>query len=360
MPHTLYAAPLSLYSGKARSYLDWKRVDYTEVLSTPDVYTKIIIPNVGRPVIPVMQKDDGSILQDTTLIIDHFEASEGGPSVYPETPRQRLAALLLECFGDEWLVIPAMHYRWNYNEEWVYGEFGKTALPDGTPEEQYATGKERGSMFRGFVPMLGINEATIPAVEASYEALLAELDTHFAVHPFLLGSRPSIGDLGLIGPLYAHLYRDPASGEIMERLAPGVAEWVRRMVDVKEPLSGEFLPDDEIPETLLPVLARMMSEQVPYLAKVADMFGEWLAANPDTEIPRAVGMADFTIEGTNGQRIAAPFSLWMLQRGFDYLASLEGADREACEAMLRSAGGEALLDFKMPARLKFENHVLSV
>ncbi len=360
MPHTLYAAPLSLYSGKARSYLDWKQVNYTEVLSTPDVYAKIIIPNVGRPVIPVMQKDDGSILQDTTLIIDHFEASEGGPSVYPDTPRQRLAALLLECFGDEWLVIPAMHYRWNYNEEWVYGEFGKTALPDGTPEEQYATGKERGSMFRGFVPMLGINQATIPAVEASYEALLADLDAHFAVHPFLLGSRPSIGDLGLIGPLYAHLYRDPASGEIMERLAPQVAEWVRRMVDVTAPLSGEFLPDDEIPETLLPVLARMMSEQVPYLAKVADMFGEWLAANPDTEIPRAVGMADFTIESTNGQRIAAPFSLWMLQRGLDYLASLEGVNRDVCKAMLRSVGGEALLDFKMPARLKFENHVLSV
>lgn len=360
MPHTLYAAPLSLYSGKARAYLDWKGIDYTEVLSTPDIYAKVIIPNVGRPVIPVMQTDDGAILQDTTLIIDHFEAAHKGPSVYPETPRQRLAALLLECFGDEWLVIPAMHYRWNYNEEWVYGEFGKTALPHGTPDEQYAIGKERGSTFRGFVPMLGINEATIPAVEASYEALLADLDAHFAVHPFLFGTRPSIADLGLIGPLYAHLYRDPASGEIMERLAPRVAEWVRRMVDVKEPISGEFLEGDQVPETLMPVLARMMGEQVPYLATVAAMLGGWLTANPETEIPRAVGMASFTIEGVSGQRIAVPFSLWMLQRGLDYFASLEGAEREACEDMLRAAGGDALIDFAMPARLKFENHVLSV
>ncbi|MEP2551472.1 MAG: glutathione S-transferase N-terminal domain-containing protein [Marinomonas sp.] len=356
----LYGAPLSLYSGKLRAYLDWKGVDYTEVLSTPDVYRDVILPNVGRPVIPVLQTSTGAVLQDTTLIIDHFEAEHSGPPVYPESPRQRFAALLLECFGDEWLVIPAMHYRWNYNEEWVYGEFGKTALPDGTPEEQHAIGKERGSTFRGFVPMLGINETTIPAIEASYEALLADLNTHFAAHPFLLGTRPSIGDLGLIGPLYAHLYRDPASGEIMERLAPNVAEWVRRMVDVKEPQSGEFLAGDAIPDTLLPVLARMMGEHVPYLGRVAAMLGEWLTANPDTDIPRAVGMADFTVEGVTGQRIAVPFSLWMLQRGLDYLASLKGDDRKACEEMLRACGGEALLSFKMPVRLKFEDHVLTV
>ncbi len=357
---TLYGAPLSLYSGKLRAYLDWKGVDYTEVLSTPDVYRDVIIPNVGRPVIPVFQTQDGAVLQDTTLIIDHLEAELGGPSVYPSSPRQRWAALLLECFGDEWLVIPAMHYRWNYNEEWVYGEFGKTALPDGTPQEQYEIGKERGSTFRGFVPMLGINDATIPAIEASYETLLADLNAHFAVHPFLLGTRPSIGDLGLIGPLYAHLYRDPASGEIMERLAPNVAAWVRRMVDVKAPQSGEFLDGDAIPETLLPVLARMMSEHVPYLERVAAMLGEWLAANPDTDIPRAVGMADFTVEGVTGQRIAVPFSLWMLQRGLDYLGTLSGDDRKSCEDMLRSCGGEALLDFQMPARLKFESHVLTI
>ena len=131
------------------------------------------------------------------LIIDHFEASEDGPPVYPETPRQHLASLLLEVFGDEWLVIPAMHYRWNYNEEWVYGEFGKVALPDASAADQYEAGKARGAAFKGFVPALGINEATIPAIEASYEALLVDLNAHFLRHPFLFGTRPSIGDFGL-------------------------------------------------------------------------------------------------------------------------------------------------------------------
>src|SRR3546814_16027626 len=55
---TLFAAPLSLYSGKARAYLDWKGVDYEEVLSTPDVYRDVILPNVGRPVIPVLRSEE--------------------------------------------------------------------------------------------------------------------------------------------------------------------------------------------------------------------------------------------------------------------------------------------------------------
>ena len=112
---TLFGAPLSLYSGKARSYLDWKGVDYIEKLPVDPVFISEVLPAVGRSVIPVVRLGDGTILQDTTVIIDHFEATEPGPSIYPQTPRQRLAALLLECFGDEWLVIPAMHYRWNYN-----------------------------------------------------------------------------------------------------------------------------------------------------------------------------------------------------------------------------------------------------
>ncbi len=361
MTHKFYGGPLSLYSGKARAYLDWKGVDYEEILSTTEIYKTIIVPKVGRPVIPVVVTEQGETLQDTTLIIDHFEAKIGGPSVYPDTPKQRLVALLMEVFGDEWLVIPAMHYRWNYNEEWVYGEFGAVAAPGASKEEQLAIGRERGQAFKGFCPILGINEQTIPAIEASYEALLADLDRHFAQYDYLLGSRPSIGDYGLIGPLYAHLYRDPASGEIMKRLAPKVAAWVERLVDVQQPLSGEFLPDDEVPATLIPVLERMMAEQMPFLQKTADMFAAWTKANPDAEIPRAVGMTDFTVEGVTGQRIAPPFSLWMLQRALDHYQELQDFDKSATDEFLSTIkGSSAFRNFTMERPLAFRNFKLTL
>lgn len=361
MTHKFYGGPLSLYSGKARAYLDWKGVDYEEILSSTEVYKDIILPRVGRPVIPVMVTDEDETLQDTTLIIDHFEKELGGPSVYPETPKQRLVALLMEVYGDEWLVIPAMHYRWNFNEEWVYGEFGAVAAPDASKEEQLVIGRERGQSFKGFCPILGINEETIPAIEKSYEALLAELNAHFSEYDYLLGSRPSIGDYGLIGPLYAHLYRDPASGEIMKRLAPKVAEWVERVVNVQKPLSGDFLPDDEIPATLFPVLERMMREHIPFLQRTASLMQEWAATNAGEDIPRAVGMAPFEIEGVSGQRMAPPFSLWMLQRPQDSYQNLDGTTKESVDQLLASIdGAQAFREFVPGPRMTFENFKLAL
>lgn len=249
-----------------------------------------------------------------------------------------------------------MHYRWNYNEDWIYGEFGRSALPDGTPEEQVTRGKQTGKRFRGFVPMLGINDETIPAIEQSYEALLADLNAHFANHGFLLGTRPSIGDYGLIGPLYAHLYRDPESGKLMKRLAPNVASWVERMIDPPVPLSGEFLPDDAVPETLIPVLRRMMAEQLPHLQAVTTMYAGWADANPGADVPRAIGMAPYEIEGVEGQRFASTFSLWMLQRPLDFYRGLEDAKKGSADTLIDAIDGDSFRDLKLPRRVAFENH----
>ena len=86
----------------------------------------------------------------------------------------------------------------------------------------------------------------IPAIEQSYRRLLGELDAHFRDHDFLFGGRPSIGDFGLIGPMYAHLYRDPYPGKLMRETAPNVAAWVERMQS-PEPVDGDFLADDGFP-----------------------------------------------------------------------------------------------------------------
>ena len=182
---------------------------------------------------------------------------------------RHLAALLIETYADEWLVIPAMHYRWNFpfqNDKFIYSEFGRVVLPWAPAFLRAIVGKKIGGQFKAKVPLLGISEKTIPAIEASYVRLLADLQTHFEQHDYLLGSKPCIADFGLIAPLYAHLYRDPAPGKLMKKHAPAVVQWVQRMINEEPALSnGELLPDDEVPDTLLPVLQRMANEQLPVL-----------------------------------------------------------------------------------------------
>lgn len=358
--YTLYAAPISLFSGKARSYLLWKGVAFKEVLSTPEVMKGILMPVIGWPVIPVMQTPEGELIQDTADIIAHIETHHEGPSVMPDGPVQRFVSELLHTYADQWLTLPAMHYRWNHNEEWTYGEFGKTALPEATPEEQYALGKKRGQMFRGMVPMLGITPETIPGVEASYLAFLSEFSAHLEKYPYLFGGRPSLADFAFYGPLYAHLYRDPKSGEIMKSHAPLVANWVERMRDGEESY-GEIIGCDGIPETLLPMLARHFAEHLQVMEQTNNLLAAYAAkANPKDDLPRALGMAHFEVEGHKGQTIARPFSLFRLQAAIDIYTELESDKRVAADKVLEKTGGQGLKDFTLSSRLERRNYKLEL
>ena len=339
----LYGGKLSYFTGKARSFLNFKKIDFEERLATPEIYKTIIMPRVGYPMIPVMVFPDDTLIQDTTELIDFFETNIHTPSATPNGPKQRLVSSLLELYGDEWLVIPAMHYRWAHNRDFALAEFGKLALAEGTPEEQYKAGEKAAGMFEGAVPLLGASPAMADAIERSYVSLLHEMDAHFSTHNFILGGKPCAGDFGLIGPLYAHLYRDPASGALMKKEAPNVARWVERMIAEPFIAGDDYVEDDIIPPTLMPVLKRMMSEQGPCLLDLFEKLSVFKEQNPDKPIPRVIGMHPFTVSGETGQRIMLPYSQWMAQRAFEPLNALNETDQTATNALLTEIGAAGFI-----------------
>lgn len=361
MPYQLIAAPLSLYSGKVRGYMRWKNIAYREVLSSRSVYKDVILPRVGYPIIPVLITPKGRTVQDTTNIIDHIESHEDTISVYPNPPKQKLAALIFELFGDEWLRIHAMHYRWHYNKEYAWAEFGATSAPEKSKAEQFEIGKKNASKFMGMLPALGITEKSAPAIEASYEIFLKRFHAHLENHTHLFGTRPSIGDYGLLGPLYAHNYRDPASGKIMQHLAPHVAKWCLNTHAPQHPLSGDFLEADEIPSTLIPLLQMFVDEHLPILRDTAEHLKTWAhdKSNGDS-VPRALGVHTIRIHGIEEQAAIMPYSLWMLQRITDYLQTLKGDDLKAAKSLLETIGAEALLNPNASPRLTHKNFKLII
>jgi glutathione S-transferase len=306
---------------------------------------------VGFAVIPVLLTPDNHTVQDTADIIDYIERAEPGPSAYPEGPTQKLASLLLELYADEWLVIPATHYRWAYNESWIIEEFGRTAAPAASPEEQSRIGQIIAAPIKESIPRMGVSEETVSGIEAHYEGFLADYSAHLRSTPFVLGSRPSLGDFALFGPLYGPLYRDPASGELMRKLAPVVVDWVERMLAAKEK-GGQLLAGDAVPRTIYPILKRQMTEQLPVLIHSAQALREWSLAQPKgARVKRSLGTHEFTIGGRRGERSILSFSLWRLQRVMDHYHSLSGADREKADALLVAIGGRALQTLELPVRL---------
>lgn len=360
--YRLYGTECSLYSGKARAYLRYKGIPYEEILSTRDVYREVILPRVGRPIIPVVVTPEDETLQDTTVIIDALEDRFPEPSVYPHTPAQRLAALLVEMYADEWLVMPAMHYRWHFwkdNLYFILGEFGATAKPEWPGLLQPLAGLPPAMAFGNlYRPYFGINRKTRKAVEKSYLGFLDEFEAHLKQYDYLLGGRPSMGDYGLIAPLYAHLYRDPYPGKLMRKRAPHVARWVER-VENGDKGTGDFLPQDDIPDTLLPILARIFREQAPVLLDTFRRVGEWAKEHPGVQkVPRTIGTHAYTLEGVTGKRMVQPFAQWMAQRPIFFYQSLKDTETKTLAPILELPGARKFLEAEIRQPLEYTKHKL--
>ncbi len=205
---------------------------------------------------------------------------------------------------------------------------------------------------------MGRSRRNIGEIEKSYEAFLDDFNRHLEDHEYLLGSRPGIGDFGLVGPLYAHLYRDPYPGALMRRRAPNVANWVERM---QHPVrfDGSFLADDQVPETLYPLLRRMFDEQLPVLVDTLRRVGRWAEQHPDAKgIPRFIGKHEFTLGEVTATRYVMPFAQWMFQRPLAHYQSLSAADKARIDPILDELGGLGGLQEPVAAPLKLENYRL--
>ena len=112
-PITLYGTPLSLYTGKARSYLIKNGLAYREVTPTTSRFLQYVSPRAGGMSMPTAETADGAVVRDGTEIAEYFESRMGHPST-PPGPRQRVVSALLDVIGMEGLLRPAMHYRWSF------------------------------------------------------------------------------------------------------------------------------------------------------------------------------------------------------------------------------------------------------
>jgi glutathione S-transferase len=360
--YTLYGAKMSLYTGKTRAYLQYKQIPFKEVFSTLNVYKKIIVPNTGVKFIPVVLTPEGDYLQDTTVIMEQLEVKFPARSIVPPGPVQQFISEVFHIWADEWLLIPAMHYRWNHdNSPFIYQEFGRVVSPNIPAFIRGFVGKKVAARFKGFVSVLGITPKSIPAIENWYERqVLVELDRHFAQHDYLLGDRPCAGDFGLIGPLYAHLYRDPAPGRIMRAKAPNLVKWVERM-NTAALSDADWSDKDEIPTTLIPLLKNIFAEFWPVLLNTLARTQQWIKDNPEQKaLPRSIGEHQFTIGKVSEMRVVLTFHQWKLQRVYDLYNRFSDDQQAQVQNLLQQQCDYQLSPLPIEKRVTRENNRLVV
>ncbi len=344
MSHTLYGAQFSYYSGKARSYLLHKRIAFTETTATAWIYLRVMPQKVGAAVVPVVHTPSGEWLQDTSVIIDTLEARYRANPALPATPVLRMAAYLFELWGDEFLLPLAMHTRWNRPEHlpWYHQEAGSVLLPGWPGFLQRLMGRQIANGMQALRATLGFGPDMTALLERFGQIQLDALDAHFALYPFLLGGRPCIGDFGLIGPLYAHIGRDPLSRRDLIEPRPHLKAWIDRMFDPDSAIGGAFLSDDRVPPTLMPALRSIIDEMMPFLQQCGVALEQ--AATPQ----RFMGPVAYPMVGGIHRRHAASYPLWMAQRMRETFSALTPPQQiEVCR-WLDEIDGAAVLQTALP------------
>lgn len=327
--HRLYGVPHSLYTGIARCYLRTQGIEYVELPTSHPDFAGRIMPVIQRSIIPVLETTGGEVVQDSLDIIDHFERQGVRYSAYPQGLLQSVLGVIITYYGTQALLPHAMHYRWTYRDR-----------QEGFLRDQFAAGigpemaDKVMSRMNSYLPQLGVTDHTIPEIEASFEQLLETLNAHFAEHPYLFGGRPSLADYGLIGPMFAHLGRDPVPENLMKTRAPKVFRWVERMtapgLDTPEfpDYGDDFLPSDAIPETLEPLLRQVADEIFPMLTDKLAFLDNLVAEHqPEDGQPvsakphqRYVGAVETAFRGVPVQAGVQPYLLYVLRKADEMLA----------------------------------------
>jgi hypothetical protein len=125
-----------------------------------------------------------------------------------------------------------------------------------------------------------------------------------------------------------------------------VFRWVERM---SRPTAGLcecedpaeiWLPNDEIPDTLVDALRGFAEDFVPETLAAAEAINGWIDDQdelaPEVACSRAASFARFQVHGTPISAVAQPYRLSLLKRVQGAYAALQPDDKEATDSILEA------------------------
>ena len=366
--YKLYGSPMSLYTGRVRSYLIKNRIPYVEEPHATSHYHEVVLPKAGgRRGIPTIEFPDGRVIRDGVAILDYFESLNDNLHS-PLTVRQKAVSRLLDAIASEGLLRPCMHYRWNHdqsNREFLQFHF-ETIYKDHPNPSKMAADRMQ-SIRENVNPAWGVVPETHDLIESMHLGLLTKLNQHFSNYPYLLGSKPCIADFGMMAPMYGHLGRDPRPLALMQEHAVRVFRWTERM-NRPEPDFGEFdiekeeyLSDDEVPETLIEILKHFAVDFVPETSAACHAINKWLEENPSIEsgkeAERFLTMCRFEVAGVQINSIAQPFRFFLLERLQRIYIDADESEQASISELLKSCDMHSLLEMKLIRTVEMQNNL---
>jgi len=332
----IVGVPGSPYSRKLRAVLRYRRIAHAWVQQGSPESRALPQPRVQLLPQLILPGRDGApeAAVDSTPLIRRLEDLYSGRAVIPRDPVLGFIDALVEDYADEWLTKAMFHYRWAFADDIakaaaILPRWFRPNLPD---EQVAALGTSFAERQIGRLGVVGSNPTTAVVIEESYRRLLHLLDAHLTRFRFLLGGRPAASDFGLYGQLTQLVGFDPTPSAIALATAPRVVAWVDLVDDLSglEPAPDEWFSLDDLPPTLLALLAEVGRVYVPFLLANAAALSSGAAE------------VECTIDGRPWVQQPFPYQgkcLQWLREAYEVLAAEE---RQRLDAVLAGSGCEAL------------------
>ena len=325
---TVYGLKVSYFTGKLEAYLRYKEIPYAFHTLTGKEFTEMLPEKTGALQMPAVQLDDGRWMTDTTPMIDWFETQHPAPSILPDDPVQAFVCKLIEDYADEWQWRPAMHYRWSYREssKLLARQISEAMGRDLNIPNWIVRHRVENRQRKYFVEKDGVSKQTWDHVEQAYHRLLGFLREVLKHRPFVFGDRPTLADIGLMGPLFRHYAMDPKPGIIMREEWPEVMEWVYRVWNAKASQTNGDLVSG-VPE-----------DMAVFLREIAETHLEALCANAEAH---AAGkkLHHPLIQGVQYRDVpVSQYRVWCLERLQAQRVAITQNARETLDDVLQEHG----------------------
>jgi len=323
--YRIFGSELSPYSVKVRAWFRYKGIAHDWLTRTPENQAEYEA-HARLPLVPLVITPEGEGIQDSTPIMERFEAAFPEPASQPGDPMLAFLSALLEEYGDEWGNKHMFHYRWRDEADQVSAaeRIARSMLPDADEETVADRAQAVRERMVPRVSFVGSSPETAPIIEASFARQLELLEAHLEGHRYLFGGRPAFADFGIAAQIW-EAWTDPTGSTLVP---PRTRDWCQRMQDPEN--EGPFEAWDALAPTLVPLLAE----------EVGARFLPWSDANA-----RAIadGAESFAIDIAGGRWTQAPqrYHARSLRALREKYAAL--ADRTALDPVLEATGCRAWL-----------------
>lgn len=315
----VYGMDQSYFTRKITGYLDYKGIPWRLCRfsgNNPEVML------AGWPGgIPALKTPTGVFMWDSTPVIHHLELLFPEPSILPSDPAQRFLCYILEDVADEWFYRVAVGSRWFFEENARFGGF--ELARDATFEGPLTCEQTRAivtAVMTSCCDTFGVTRENVQSwMDEILKPWMRVFGQHVETHSYLFGERPSMADFALYGGNMAHFINDPLCRQWVDAEGPAVVKHTHRITQPWSHEFGDWLAPDDVPETLIAMLADLGRFYLPWVS-------------------RAVSEGSADLEFESGQRITAHATDFLKEARGVLLARYVELRSDALDAILDRAG----------------------